>query len=165
MTKKLSKVLPNSVAAQAAHTASELHSPKKYVTQAMSDVLCKEVPEALKKNGIHSSMEEVFREHTFAVLEVRLVYVDPLVLVSAWTEGGIPCFQGFLDCIGHIQGFLDCIGASNRKYFEEEYRKFIAFLLLQCPSDILRFNEAQLMLFLKCGSTKDSRQTTCYDNA
>ena len=111
MTKKLerAKVIPNSMVAQAASTASELASPK-HVTQALSEEICRRIPGELKKNGIFSKMEFVFHENRFAVLELRLVYVDPLSLVSAWSEAGISCF-------------LNCIGASNRKYFEEEYRE------------------------------------------
>lgn len=109
VTKKLerAKVIPNSMVAQAAITASELASPK-HVTQALSDEICRRMPENLRKRGIYSKMEFVFQESTFAVLELRLIYVDPLAFVSAWSEAGISCF-------------LDCIGASNRKYFEEEY--------------------------------------------
>jgi len=109
VTKKLerAKLIPNSMVAQAALTAGELASPK-YVTQALSDEICKRMPEELKRKGIYSKMEFVFQENRFAVLELRLIHVDPLALVSAWTEAGISCF-------------LDCIGASNRKYFVEEY--------------------------------------------
>ena len=104
-----SKLIPNSMVTQAALTASELASPK-YVTQAMSDEICKRVPEQLNKKGIYSKMEVVFHENRFAVLELRLIYVNPMAFVSAWSEAGLSCF-------------LDCIGASNRKYFEEVYRK------------------------------------------
>jgi len=109
VTKKLgrAKVIPNSMVAQAAATASELASPKN-VTKAMSEEICRRMPDDLKKKGIYSKMEFVFQENTFAVLELRLTYVDPLSLVSAWSEAGLSCFLG-------------CIGASNRKYFEEEY--------------------------------------------
>jgi len=109
VTKKLerAKVIPNSMVAQAALTASELASPK-HVTQSMGDEICRRIPEELKKKGIYSTMESVFQENTFVVLELRLLYVDPLALVSAWSEASISCL-------------LDCIGASNRKYFEEEY--------------------------------------------
>ena len=113
VTKKLerAKVIPNSMVAQAALTASELASPK-YVTQAISDEICRQMPEELKKKGIYSQMDFVFQENTFAVLELRLIFVDPLALVSAWSEAG-------------ISWFLDCIGAPNRKYFEEYYRESI----------------------------------------
>eukprot|EP00534_Pseudo-nitzschia_fraudulenta_P007347 CAMPEP_0201191316 /NCGR_PEP_ID=MMETSP0851-20130426/142093_1 /ASSEMBLY_ACC=CAM_ASM_000631 /TAXON_ID=183588 /ORGANISM="Pseudo-nitzschia fraudulenta, Strain WWA7" /LENGTH=109 /DNA_ID=CAMNT_0047477435 /DNA_START=62 /DNA_END=388 /DNA_ORIENTATION=+ len=85
VTKKLerSKLIPTSMVAQAAQTASELASPK-YVTQAMSEEICKRIPQQLKKKGIVAKMEDVFRENTFAVLELRVVYVDPLTLASAW---------------------------------------------------------------------------------
>lgn len=95
--------------AQAAATASELASPKN-VTLALSEEICRRIPEALKKKGIFSKTEFVFHENRFAVIELRLVYVDPLALVSAWTEAGLSCF-------------LHCIGATNRQYFEEVYRK------------------------------------------
>ena len=106
VTKKLerAKLIPNSMVAQAALTASELASPK-HVTQALSDEICRQMPEELKKKGIYSKMEFVFQENIFAVLELRLIYVDPLALVSAWSEAG-------------ISWFLDCIGAPNRKYLE-----------------------------------------------
>ena len=107
------KVIPNVVVAQAAQTASEFTSPK-YLTQKMSAQICKQIPEKLKSKGIDSKMEEMFRENTFAVLELRVINVDPMILAqaseSAWTGAGLSCF-------------LDCIGASNRKYFEEEYRE------------------------------------------
>eukprot|EP00536_Pseudo-nitzschia_multiseries_P001243 jgi/Psemu1/180477/e_gw1.15.63.1 len=105
------KLIPNVVVAQAAHTASEFASPK-YVTIKMSDQLCKKIPEGLKKNGIDTKMAEVFRENTFAVLQLTVINVDSIVLASAsesaWTEKGLSCF-------------LDCIGTSNRKIFEEDY--------------------------------------------
>ena len=120
VTKKLerAKVIPNSMVAQAAQTASELFASPKYVAQTLSDRICKRIPEELKKKGIDARMEEVFRENTFAVLQLRLVHVDPLVLAAAWTGAGLSCF-------------LDCIGASNRKIFEEEYREcsFSFFIL------------------------------------
>lgn len=111
VTKKLerAKVIPNSVVAHAAQTVCELTS-RKYVAQALSDIICKQIPVELKKKGIDARMEEVFRENTFVVLQLRLVHVDPLILASEWTEAG-------------ISWVLESIGASYRKSFEETYRK------------------------------------------
>lgn len=109
VTKKLerAKVIPTSVVAQAAQTASELTS-KKYVAQALSDIICRQIPEELKKSGIEAKMEEVFRENTFVVLQLQLLHVDPLTLASEWTEAG-------------ISWVLESIGAQNRRTFEEKY--------------------------------------------
>ena len=96
---------------KAAATAGELASPK-FVTQALGDEICTRMPEELKKKGIFSSMEFVFHENRFAVIELRILYVNPFALASAWSEAGVSCF-------------LCCIGASNRKYFQEEYRKLL----------------------------------------
>jgi hypothetical protein len=117
VTKKLERayVIPNSVVAHAAQTVSELTS-KKYVAQALSDIICKQIPVELKEKGIEARMEEVFRENTFVVLQLRLVHVDPLILASEWTEAG-------------ISWVLESIGASYRKSFEETYRKCVVFFL------------------------------------
>ena len=113
MAKKLekTKAIPNAMVNKAAATAAELASPK-HVTQALGDEICARMPEELKKKGIFARMEFVFHENRFAVLELTIVYVNPLALASAWGEAGVSCF-------------LCCIGPSNRKYFEEEYRKLI----------------------------------------
>jgi hypothetical protein len=117
VTKKLerAKVIPNSVVAHAAQTVSELTS-KKYVAQALSDIICKQISVELKEKGIDARMEEVFRENTFVVLQLRLVHVDPLILASEWTEAA-------------ISWVLESIGASYRKSFEETYRKRVTILV------------------------------------
>ena len=113
VAKKLerAKGIPNAMVNKAAATAGELASPK-HVTEALCEEICLRMPEELKKKGIFSRMEFVFHENRFAVLELHIVYVNPFALASAWSEVGVSCF-------------LCCIGPSNRKYFEEEYRKFI----------------------------------------
>mmetsp|Transcript_7735 Transcript_7735/g.18954 ORF Transcript_7735/g.18954 Transcript_7735/m.18954 type:complete len:311 (+) Transcript_7735:125-1057(+) len=109
VTKKLEKAkgIPNSMVAKAAVTAGELANPK-YVTQALGDEICTRLPEEMKKKGIFSRMEFVFHENRYAVMELRIIYVNPLAMVSAFAEAGLSCF-------------FCCIGASNRRYFEEEY--------------------------------------------
>jgi hypothetical protein len=104
-------MIPNAVKNQAAQQAGHLTSPK-YVTHALSQVLCKKVPENLQKQGVTVQMEEVFREHTYVVLQLRIKHVNPLTMMSsAWTETG-------------LSWLLDSIGASNRKKMEEGYREF-----------------------------------------
>mmetsp|Transcript_14776 Transcript_14776/g.41172 ORF Transcript_14776/g.41172 Transcript_14776/m.41172 type:complete len:196 (-) Transcript_14776:843-1430(-) len=134
------KLLPNVVVAQAAHTASEFASPK-YVTIKLSDQLCKKIPGGLKKNGIDTMMNEVFRENTFAVLQLSVINVDPIVLAStsesAWTERGLSCF-------------LDCIGTSNRKFVEEDYREYLSLWSILLSTS----NSSYLILFIiTCGSS------------
>jgi len=147
VTKKLerSKMIPNSMVAQAALTASELASPK-HVTQAMGDEICRQIPGELKKKGIISEMEFVFQENTFAVLELRLVHVNPLALVSAWSEAGISCF-------------LNCIGAPNRRYFEEYYLpKVLASTIATIIPQILGRNIADKKIDAETKVIKASEQ-------
>jgi hypothetical protein len=111
VTKKLERsvLLTNAMIDQAAQTASAFTSPR-FVAQTLSQVLCKKLPEKLKKKGVTVKMEEVFRENTFVVLQLCVVHVDALTLTAAWAEMG-------------ISWILETMGASNRKRFEDDYRK------------------------------------------
>ncbi|KAL3910041.1 MAG: hypothetical protein SGILL_007847, partial [Bacillariaceae sp.] len=109
VTKKLEKavIVPNAVINQAAQRASGMTSPS-YVAQALSQTLCKKLPEKLQKNGVTVKMEEVYRENNFVVLQLHVIHVDPLTMASSWTVTGI----------GWI---LDSMSASFRQLFEDEY--------------------------------------------
>lgn len=111
VTKKLERavILPNAMIDQAAQTACAFTSPR-FVAQTLSQVLCKKLPDKLKKKGVTVTMEEVFRENTFVVLHLVVTHVDTLALTSAWAEMG-------------ITWILETMGASYRKKFEDDYRK------------------------------------------
>ena len=111
VTKRLERavVIPNAIIAQTAQTAGELTSPK-YVAQALGQVICKMFPEKLQKKGVTVKMQEVFRENTFVVLQLKVIHVNPLTMASAWSEQG-------------INFILDSLGATTRKRFEDDYRK------------------------------------------
>jgi hypothetical protein len=113
VSKKLERavMIPNAVKNQAAQQAGQLTSPK-YVTHILAQTLCKKVPENLQKQGVTVQMDEVFREHTYVVLQLNIKHVNPLTMISsAWTETS-------------LSWLLDSMGASNRKKVEEGYREF-----------------------------------------
>lgn len=111
VTKKLERavLLPNAMIDQAAQTASAFTTPR-FVAQSLSQVLCKKLPEKMKRKGVTVKMEEVFRENTFVVLRLTVIHVNPLILTSAWAEMG-------------MTWILETMGASNRKKVEDDYRK------------------------------------------
>lgn len=111
VTKKLERavVIPHVVIDRAAQKASDMTSPR-VVAQALGQALCKQFPKELQKKGITAEMEEVFRELTFVVLQLRILHVDPMLLASSWLSGGFATM------------LLQTIGADNRKYFEADYR-------------------------------------------
>jgi hypothetical protein len=104
-------MIPNAVKAQAAQRACNLTSPKK-VAQALAQTLCKKIPEHMLQHGVTVQLEEVFREHTYVVLQLTIKHVNPLIMMSSeWTSTG-------------LNWLLDSMGASNRKKMEEDYREF-----------------------------------------
>jgi hypothetical protein len=111
VTKKLERavIVPNAVINQAAQRAGDMTSPK-YVAQALSQTLCKKLPEKLQKNGVTVKMAEVYRENNFVVLQLQVIHVNPLTMASSWSEIGI----------GWI---LDSMSASFRQMFEDDYRE------------------------------------------
>lgn len=105
-------MIPNAVKAQAAQRAGTMTSPK-YVAQALAQTLCKKFPEKMEKRGVTVEMEEVFREHTYVVLQLTIKHVNPLTLMtSAWTETG-------------LSWLLDSLGETNRKMIEDCHCKNI----------------------------------------
>jgi hypothetical protein len=113
VTKRLERavMIPNSVKAQAAQQAGNMTSPK-YVAQALAQTLCKKFPERMEKQGVTVEMEEVFREHTFVVLQLTIKHVNPLTMMtSAWTESG-------------LSWLLEAMGPSNREQMEGSFCKF-----------------------------------------
>mmetsp|Transcript_48733 Transcript_48733/g.117896 ORF Transcript_48733/g.117896 Transcript_48733/m.117896 type:complete len:338 (-) Transcript_48733:204-1217(-) len=110
VTKKLERavVIPNAVIDRAAQRASNNVAPKS-VAETLSQILCKIFPKELEKKGIQAIVEEVFRESSFVVLQLRVQHVDPITLAASWFSGG------------GISWFLQTIGADNRKYFEDDY--------------------------------------------
>ena len=112
VTKKLERavIVPSAVINQAAQRAGDMTSPN-YVAQALSQTLCKKLPEKLQQNGATVKMEEVYRENNFVVLQLRVIRVNPLAMASSWTVTGI----------GWI---LDSMSASFRQVFEDDYRKY-----------------------------------------
>ena len=119
VTKKLERaaVIPNVVIDRAAQRASNNVAPKS-VSETLSQVLCKIFPVELEKKGIQAIVEEVFREASFVVLQIRVQHVDPITLAAAWFSGG------------GIAWFLQTIGADNRKYFEDDYLPSLITTLL-----------------------------------
>lgn len=75
--------------------------------------MMKQIPEEMKKKGVTVRMQEIFREGTYIVFQLRVVHVDTMIL----TNHRMQSFSDF------VQWFMTSVGKEWQETIEGEYCK------------------------------------------